>query len=123
MKGFSLLNLRTKSHEKILEELEQYITDLVDSNEKLKEQLNNYNKDEEIQRLKDEVLNLRRNSIHIMTEKEKMAAELFSTEHYYSCKSQLGVDYILTGTGIGTAIKIKCNKCKVEKDITDFENW
>ena len=37
-----------------------------------------------------------------------------------------GHDFKITtsnGSGIGTAISIKCNYCGEEKDITDYDSW
>lgn len=31
--------------------------------------------------------------------------------------------FIFVGTGIGTAVSIKCTACKKKKDLTDSSNW
>ncbi len=96
---------------------------MINRNIELQEELKNFNKDDEIQRLLSENSRLRRNSIKIMTKKEKEAAELFAKKHYESCNSKLGISYILTGAGMGTTIEVMCNKCGVEEDITDTDSW
>jgi len=97
------------------------ITDVFEENEKLKQQLRDYRKEDEIAKLEEEINQMRLNSIHIMTTKEKVKASTFAKEHYASCKGS--TRYILTGTGIGTHTLIECKNCKVQEDITDYEGW
>ena len=46
----------------------------------------------------------------------------FKHSHYKSCGTS-DVWILLSTTGIGTAIKLKCPKCLAELDITDCEHW
>ena len=54
---------------------------------------------------------------------EKKAERAFRDSHYKSCKNGSKYLYELTGTGIGTAITIKCPVCGEEKNITDYDCW
>ena len=44
-----------------------------------------------------------------------------------SCKNKPGLaghySYILTPTGIGYVLEIKCNRCGEIKNITDYDTW
>ena len=53
----------------------------------------------------------------------KKVAEWNKDSHYKSCKNGSKYLYELTGTGIGTAITIKCPVCGEEKNITDYDCW
>lgn len=67
------------------------------------------------------------------TDNEYIAAGEFRKEHKDCCKKILGKEhfsttggaftYIITPTGLGNIIKIKCNSCNEIKDITDAESW
>ena len=118
---FERVNVRSKGHDKILRELSVYIEDLIERKNNLKDKLDNYSKADEIKRLEDKIQFYISNSIHIMSDKESIDAKTFSTEHYESCKSN--IQYILEGTGIGTAVSVKCKKCGAVKNVTDFESW
>ena len=62
----------------------------------------------------------------ILTDKEVSKLEKFYNDHQ-DCPftSAIGGKYtfIITPTGIGQCIVIKCNSCNEEVDITDFESW
>lgn len=61
-----------------------------------------------------------------MSDKEMDANSKFIQKHYKTCscgKAGITFEYGLTGTGIGTAIYIRCTKCGEREDITDFGNW
>jgi hypothetical protein len=118
---FRLMNLRGKGHGKMLEDLNLYISDLIDSNKRLNEKLNNYSKEEEIQKLKNKLDYYLTNSLHIMSDKEKDDLKIFRDGHYETCKGNINIT--LEGTGIGTGVTVKCKKCNIEKDITDVDSW
>ena len=95
-----------------------------------KEELKNWNKDEEIQSAYNEVERIRKNALIILDPKEREAIEKFRREHYKKCAEPLcsraaGNTYIytITGTGIGEIIKIKCPICGEEVDVTNVESW
>ncbi|UUV47035.1 hypothetical protein [Bacillus phage vB_BanS-Thrax5] len=97
------------------------ITALYEENERLKQRLIDYSKDEELQKLQEELSNLRMNSLHIFTEDEITKKKEFAKLHYQTCKGS--VRYIVTGTGIGTHTLIECCTCKKQEDITDYKGW
>lgn len=107
----------------ILDKLTDYVVEVESERDRATERLREFKKDIEIQELKDELEEIRRRSVCIMTENESKAQREFSEEHYTKCNSKLGTSLILTGTGIGTAIEIRCNKCGEIKNITDYECW
>lgn len=46
--------------------------------------------------------------------------------HKESCTNKNGFprfSYIFTPTEIGICVGIKCSKCKVEENITNYDNW
>ena len=55
------------------------------------------------------------------------ACKEFYHEHSM-CMSKSGAmgecfSYIITPTGLGTILEVKCNVCGKSKTITDFDNW
>ena len=65
-----------------------------------------------------------------MSDKEIEAERNFRYRHYEKCALPLnnksaGNTYIyeLTGTGLGTCIKITCPICGQSEDITDIDSW
>lgn len=112
------------ARKKIMPNLDSLVTSvkgLMDENESLRQELREYDKDTEIQKLKLAIHNMRLHSISIMSELEKDRADVFASHHAVSCNS--GIQYIVFGTGIGTNTKVKCRKCQEEQDITDYEGW
>lgn len=97
------------------------ITSLFEENERLKQQLRDYSKDDEIKKLEDELYRLRMDTLHTLTATEKFRATEFRNEHYAKCKGN--TRYILLGTGIGTATTLECTKCGKQENITDYEGW
>ena len=88
-----------------------------------------FNKDEEIQKWQDMANFYHSHSLHNMSDKELDEDRAFREEHYkrhYLVPTKAGGNtfvYTLSGTGLGTIIKITCPECGETKDITDFENW
>lgn len=63
-----------------------------------------------------------------LTKKEAYLAHNFCKEHLSCARKNpatIGgyVNYSFTPTGIGDCVKIKCNICGEEKDITDYDTW
>lgn len=114
-------NFDQMNREKVMKSLEEYIDGLIRDKNLYKEKVETFNKEVEIKKLKEEINEIRKNSLIILSEKESKDRKAFSEEHFKSCKSN--VIYILEGTGIGMGISVKCKKCGVEKDITDVDNW
>ncbi|MCF7618539.1 hypothetical protein L3137_14885 [Bacillus sonorensis] len=104
-----------------MDELSTFIDNLINERDSLVEKLRNFNKDEEISKLLKENENLRINSLHTLSEKEREEADAFKEEHWKKCKGN--TSYLLTGASIGTRVKVICSKCKTQKDITDISVW
>ena len=98
--------------------------------ESMKETLDNWNKDEEIQKYKDQVTYIRDHSLLQLSDKERDALHNFRLKHYEKCalpkhSKSIGNTYIyeLTGTGLGCCIKITCPICGESEDVTDTSSW
>lgn len=89
----------------------------------LQKRLDEYNKDEEIQGLEERIQGLHRNSLMIMSDKERDDDEAFRQEHYETCNNGSTFCYELSGTGIGTVIIVSCPVCGAKKNITDINSW
>lgn len=118
---FKRANLRSKGYKKILEEIELYIQDLMEYKDDLKDKLEQFNKEDELKKLNEELNHVHQHSLHILSKKEKDEATKFRSEHYQSCNSN--IQYILEETGIGATVSVKCKNCNVIKNITDVDNW
>ena len=79
-------------------------------------------KDEVVERLNKELERYRNNSLQVLSDKEMLQFKEFKHNHYKSCGTS-DVWVLLSPTGIGTAIKLKCPKCGEELDITDCDHW
>ena len=79
-------------------------------------------KDEVIERLNKELERYRENSLQVLSDKEMSQFKEFKYNHYKSCGTS-DVYVLLSPTGIGTIIKLKCCECGEEVDITDCDNW
>ena len=79
-------------------------------------------KDEVIERLNKELERYRNNSLQVLSDKEMSQFKEFKYSHYKTCGTS-DVCVLLSPTGIGTIIKLKCPKCKEELDITDIDSW
>ena len=79
-------------------------------------------KDEVIERLNKELERYRKNSLEVLSNKEMSQFKEFKHSHYKSCGTS-DVCVLLSPTGIGTIIKLKCCKCGEELDITDIDSW
>ena len=79
-------------------------------------------KDEVIERLNKELERYRNNSLQVLSDKEISQFREFKYNHYKSCGTS-DVCVLLSPTGIGTIIKLKCPKCSEEVDITDCDHW
>ena len=79
-------------------------------------------KDEVTERLNKELERYRNNSLQVLSDKEISQFREFKHSHYKSCKTN-DIWVLLSPTGIGTAITLKCPKCEEKLDITDIDNW
>lgn len=101
--------------------------DIIDESKKT---INEWNKDEEIQKAQNEAKYWREHSLCHLSDKELERLSKFQEKHYKKCAEPLnnkraGNTYIyeLTGTGIGTIIKVTCPICRGSEDITDTSSW
>ena len=79
-------------------------------------------KDEVVERLNKELERYRNNSLQVLSNKEMSQFREFKHSHYKTCGTS-DVWVLLSPTGIGTAITLKCCKCGEEVDITDIDHW
>lgn len=115
------LDFNKLEKEKYIKELNMFFDRLINERNSFAGKLKNYNKDEHIAKLIKYNDNLRVNSLHVLSDKEKEEADSFKKEHWERCRGN--VQYILRGTGLGTAVAVQCLKCDTRKDITDTDNW
>lgn len=90
--------------------------------ERLEEKLASYNKEAEIDKYKNELNYAYEHSLLQLSDEELQEKRDFIAKHVKSCGNDCFV-YSLTGTGIGTVIKITCSTCGETEDITDIASW
>lgn len=117
-----ILKMSKSKFNKNLEDIREYVEYLEGSNRELRNEMKNFRAEDEIKILEDRNRELVRNSIHILSTEEKEEYDKFCDEHRTKCE-RVYTSYVITGTGIGTNIAVKCNICGEEKDITDYTNW
>ena len=65
-------------------------------------------------------------SVITLSPNEDKDSKEFKLKHC-SCRNKHGLvghySYILTPTGIGYVLEIKCNRCGEIKNITDYDTW
>ena len=115
------INFDERRGNEIQSRLESFISDILTKNQRLQDKLNNFNLDEEIQKMKSELDDIKRRSVHEMSALEASREREFRAKHYKSCESNASI--ILTGTGIGTSVVMKCHKCGKKENITDMDTW
>lgn len=106
-----------------LNDLSAAVNDIIEENEELRETLRTYNKDEEIQSLKDELDSVYKRSICVLSEREKDSLYKFRNKHYTDCRNFGEFTFDLLYSGIGHCVKVKCPICGEEEDITDMSCW
>ena len=120
------MRLRGKKIEDTLDLLRKQIDLLQKDKENYREDYINARqevyKDEVVERLNKELERYRNNSLQVLSDKEMSQFKEFKYSHYKSCGTS-DVWVLLSPTGIGTAIKLKCPKCLAELDITDCDHW
>lgn len=108
---------------KLLEEVQEEYSRQVSAAEYFREKYTGFCKDEEIQKLKGNVDELRRYSLHTLSETEYEENSSFRAEHYVKCKNGNRFQYELIGAGIGTIVYVRCPVCGEQKNITDLNSW
>lgn len=105
--------------EELMKQLSESYYDMERSYRAAREQVREWNKDEEIKKLKNEITHYRKHSLLQLTDKSKEKLDAFTLKHIHSHT----FIYEITGTGIGSIVKVSCDKCGEEIDITDAESW
>ena len=109
------LDLLKKQIDLLEKDKESYKKDYIDAKQEVY-------KDELAERLNKELERYRKNSLQVLSDKEMLEFKEFKHSHYESCGTS-DTWVLLSPTGIGTAIKLKCPKCGEEVDITDIDHW
>lgn len=92
--------------------------------------LENWNKDDELQKLRNSNEWLHKHSLLTVSDKEMESLRAFRDKHYEMCcgngkyksKGNTWI-YTISGTGIGHIIKITCPECGQTEDVTDIDSW
>lgn len=108
---------------KALEYIQEEFDYVCEENERLAKSLMEWNRDDEIQKLRNLAEWYRTHSLKILSDDELCVVNEFRKKHYHSCGNGSTYQYELTGTGVGTAVKIRCPKCGEEMDATDYTSW
>lgn len=112
-----------ENFEKLLQSIKEEFDYVCKENKELSKMLRDWNKDDEIKKLRDLVEWHRLHSLQTLSDDEFLEIKKFRDAHYNSCGNSSTYQYELTGTGIGTIIKIRCPKCGQETDVTDYASW
>lgn len=105
-----------------IEAIQDEYTRVREENASLRQRMQEWRKDDEIQKLEHEIKEVRRHSIQVVSDIELDEINKFRNQHHRSCK-KYEFGYFISGTGFGTAIEIQCLACGEKKDITDYSNW
>lgn len=112
----------THDFQKHIEAISDEYDRVREENASLRQRMQEWRKDDEIQKLEHEIAEVRRHSIHVVTDVELDEINKFRNQHLKSCK-KYKFGFFLTGTGLGTGIDIQCMVCGEKKDVTDFGAW
>lgn len=79
-------------------------------------------KDNELKRLKEELDFYKRNSLVVLTDKQKKRAEEFIHEHYKKCDTgHRSFVYTVTPTNVITAVELRCPVCGEIIDVSNYD--
>lgn len=106
--------------EQMFNNVKSYISKIKRQRDALKAELKKYESDEKITELENEIDDLKSNSLFIFSEDEKKEEIQFKKEHR---KCAANIYYYFEGTEFGVAVGLKCSKCGLIKDITDYSRW
>ena len=112
-----------KNFKKLLSDLEIEYDRQARTVEMLQERLNQFSRDEEIQKLETEIQELRRLSLLILSSVERNRVDAFRAHHWKKCDNPNAFRYEIHGTGIGACISITCPRCGETEDVTDINSW
>lgn len=104
-----------------LDKIKEQYEILSSVNDKLRSKVDEWNKDDEIQKLKRQIEDMRRKSVHIRSEKEMNDETEYLSQHRSKCSGDM--QYLFKGNGIGTWYTLTCEKCGEVKEIDDMDNW
>ena len=79
-------------------------------------------KDDELKRLKEELDFYKRNSLVVLTDKQKKRAEEFIHEHYKKCDTgHRSFIYAVTPTNVITIVELRCPVCREIIDVSNYD--
>ena len=111
----------------LLAKIQKQYDTLEAENQRLRNELFNYSKEEEVKKAKEHADYIADHALLLMSDDELAAAAEFKKKHYEECvlKTKISTTWIykLSGTGIGTVIEITCPYCKKSEDVTDISHW
>ena len=118
------------SFDKQIKGLKESYEDMENQVQLMRERLDSWNKDEELQKAKQEVREAHQHSLCYLTTKEMQNRDNFIADHFKKCIISNGRliprprtwIYTLDYTALGTVISITCPICHETKDITDYDN-
>lgn len=117
--------LRGKDIKDTLKELENQIDMLQDDKEDYRqaylEVKDEKFENEEIKRLKEELDFYKRNSLVVLSDKQKERAKEFQHEHYKKCETgHRSFVYTVTPTNVITIVELRCPKCGEIIDVSNY---
>lgn len=121
--SISIKRLKRGKFPDLITGLQEEYDYVCEERDRMVERLKAWNRDEEIQKAHEKADYYRDHSLEMLTDKELEECKAFRYSHYESCKNNGSFLYELTGTGIGTIIKIICPVCGESKDVTDIDAW
>ena len=117
--------LRGKDIKNTLKELENQIDILQEDKEDYRqaylEVKDEKFKDEEVKRLKEELDFYKRNSLVVLSDKQRERAKEFQHEHYKKCETgHRSFTYTVTPTNVITIVELRCPKCGEIIDVSNY---
>lgn len=96
---------------------------LINDNAELRKKLQEWSKDQEIQKAKDRAEDIRRRSLLVLSDIEQDELAKFRAIHRLSCRNVCHYEYDIDSGIFGDIIKVKCPICGGQQDITDTICW
>ncbi|PRS48136.1 hypothetical protein [Bacillus sp. MZGC1] len=112
--------IEKNEEDQMFNNVKSYINKIKRQRDALKAELKKYESDEKITELKNEIDDLKANSLFIFSEDEKNEIIQFKNDH---AKCEANIYYYFEGTQLGVAVGLQCSKCGLNKDITDYSRW
>lgn len=105
--------------QKAIELLQEYFKQQQNTIERLHSTINNFNGDERVKEAEIQLLQLRHNSLCILSDSEREKVNKWHASHKETgCKGKY-YEYILSPTGIGMGITMRCKRCGYTENIND----